>query len=708
MRTRRFANTERIRSKERRLHQVNLRRDLALLHSVLPKGVLTDVLHTTTGTTSTIHTPLRALVVTAEETWRVDFAEVPDPTGGFDDVVIPPGKQVGELASDATVSFAGQPVGDYIVYAQHILVDENPETREPPGKYASGTGVFPEHRDFFGHGKPDGTPIPRENFDSTLTPETVSEAVDRLTIAFAAVDSVPANATPLIRVTWNGTSVVSSTVIARTLDFTTLYDHIGARGSDVHAVATTTTAGFMSAADKTKLDAATSSKTASTLAMRDSGGRLRVANPSHDDDAANKGYVDDVVSDIVSALDDHIGSGGSAHASATTSVAGFMSASDKAKLDAATSSKTANTLAMRDPSGRIRVDTPSHDDDAANKGYVDSAVSGIANTLNDHIGSGGNAHANATTSVAGFMSAADKSKLDGATSAPTANRLAMRDALGRIMVAAPATANDAVNKQYVDDTVGTPLANHIGAGGSAHASATTSVAGFMSASDKAKLDAATSSKTASTLAMRDSSGRLRVDTPSHNDDVANKGYVDGAVSGIASTLNGHIGSGGNAHAVATTSVAGFMSASDKAKLDTATSSRTASTLAMRDSGGRLRVANPSHNDDAANKGYVDGKVASLPSAIYWGRTAAGGTSFAAAPPGWTISAQSADTVRITHNLGTVNYSVALTPVGFSFAYISTIGSSYFEVRTLTLGIADVDDLTGIAAHAAFHFAVIVS
>ena len=295
MRTRRFANTERIRSKERRLHQVNLRRDLALLHGVLPKGVLTDVLHTTTGTTSTVHTPLRALVATAEETWRVDFADVPDPTGGFDDVVIPAGKQVGELASDATVSFAGQSVGDYVVYAQHSLVDENPETREPPGKYAGGTGVFPEHRAFFNHGKADGTPIPREGFDSTLQPETVSEAVDRLTIAFAAVDDVPANATPLIRVTWNGTSVASSTVIARTLDFTTLYDHIGSGGS-AHATATAFADGFMSAADKSKLSAATALALPDTLAMRSSAGRIKVQDPDEDTDAANKRYVDGAVS----------------------------------------------------------------------------------------------------------------------------------------------------------------------------------------------------------------------------------------------------------------------------------------------------------------------------------------------------------------------------------------------------------------------------
>lgn len=298
MRTRRFANTERIRSKERRLQEVLKRRDLALLLGTMPKGVLTPVSHTTTGTTSTVHAPLRALVATAQETWQVDFADVPDPTGGFEDVVIPAAKQIGELASDQVLSFAGQSVGTYVVYAQHKLADENPEQRDPPGKYAGGTGVFSEHRDFFNHGQADGTPIPREGYDSTLTPETVSEAVDRLTIAFAAENSVPADATPLVRVIWNGSSISSSEVVARTLDITDLYSHIGSRGTNAHAVATTSVAGFMSAADKAKLDGAETGAGAFTLMMRDGNGRVQVASPAVTADVATKEYVDNTVSSV--------------------------------------------------------------------------------------------------------------------------------------------------------------------------------------------------------------------------------------------------------------------------------------------------------------------------------------------------------------------------------------------------------------------------
>jgi hypothetical protein len=56
--------------------------------------------------------------------------------------------------------------------------------------------------------------------------------------------------------------------------------------------ATGSAAGSMSAADKTKLDAATDAATASTLMLRDASGRAKVADPSADTDIANKEYVD--------------------------------------------------------------------------------------------------------------------------------------------------------------------------------------------------------------------------------------------------------------------------------------------------------------------------------------------------------------------------------------------------------------------------------
>jgi len=59
-----------------------------------------------------------------------------------------------------------------------------------------------------------------------------------------------------------------------------------------------------------------------------------------------------------------------------------------------------------------------------------------------------------------------------------------------------------------------------------HANATATASGFMSAADKAKLDNATNLNTASTLMMRDSTGRARVELPLSSNDIANKNYVD--------------------------------------------------------------------------------------------------------------------------------------------------------------------------------------
>ena len=77
------------------------------------------------------------------------------------------------------------------------------------------------------------------------------------------------------------------------------------------------------------------------------------------------------------------------------------------------------------------------------------------------------------------------------------------------------------------DTPGVTLkqcSDHINAG--THANATSSTNGFMSATDKAKLDGATASNTASKIIARDSNGRAKVSNPSDSYDIVNKQYVD--------------------------------------------------------------------------------------------------------------------------------------------------------------------------------------
>ena len=66
--------------------------------------------------------------------------------------------------------------------------------------------------------------------------------------------------------------------------------------------------------------------------------------------------------------------------------------------------------------------------------------------------------------------------------------------------------------------------NHISSG--THQNATINSNGFMSYTDKQKLDNATPEHTSSRLMMRDSNGRAKVQSPSGSYDIANKTYVD--------------------------------------------------------------------------------------------------------------------------------------------------------------------------------------
>ena len=66
----------------------------------------------------------------------------------------------------------------------------------------------------------------------------------------------------------------------------------------------------------------------------------------------------------------HIQSG--THQNASVNANGFMSYSDKQKLDNSTAEYTANRLMMRDSNGRAKVKNPSTDYEIANKKYVDT------------------------------------------------------------------------------------------------------------------------------------------------------------------------------------------------------------------------------------------------------------------------------------------------------------------------------------------------
>jgi hypothetical protein len=153
----------------------------------------------------------------------------------------------------------------------------------------------------------------------------------------------------------------------------------------------------------------------------------------------------------------------------------------------------------------------------------------------------------ATQTSKGAMSSADKAKLDGIESGATGDQTASEILTAIKTVDGTGSGLDADLLDGVE---------HRGAGGtSEHPVATTSQAGFMSTSDKSKLDGMESGATADMTA---------------SEILASLKTVDGSGSGLdADLLDGysHRGQGGGEHAIATTGADGFLSAGDKAKLD---------------------------------------------------------------------------------------------------------------------------------------------
>jgi hypothetical protein len=98
---------------------------------------------------------------------------------------------------------------------------------------------------------------------------------------------------------YNGTAWVSLTAGGGSVTAVTGTAPIVSSGGSTPAIsitaATGSAPGSMSAADKTKLDAATSSPSASTLALRDGSGRMQAATPSAGNDVTNKTYVDNLI-----------------------------------------------------------------------------------------------------------------------------------------------------------------------------------------------------------------------------------------------------------------------------------------------------------------------------------------------------------------------------------------------------------------------------
>jgi|GEM_PF-2212594 len=305
----------------------------------------------------------------------------------------------------------------------------------------------------------------------------------------------------------------------------------GARGGGtLHAAATTATNGFMSGADKTKLDGieagATADQTAAeiltALKTVDGATSLLDADLLDGQEGAYYQNANNLNAGTLPAArfsDTTHGNraGGTLHPAATTTVNGFMSGADKTKLDGIEAGATADQTAAEILTALKTVDGTTSLLDAdlldgqegafyQNAGNLNAGLLPAARFDDASHGNraGGTLHPAVSPTVNGFMSSADKTKLDGIEAGATADLTAAEiltalktvDGTTSLLDADLLDGQEGAFYQNAGNlNAGTLPAARFSdtthgnrGGGTLHPAATTTVNGFMSSADKTKLD----------------------------------------------------------------------------------------------------------------------------------------------------------------------------------------------------------------------------
>jgi hypothetical protein len=348
----------------------------------------------------------------------------------------------------------------------------------------------------------------------------------------------------------------------------------------VIGAATTTLAGVMSAADKTKLDGIESGAEANptpTEIVSDIDAELGSADWRT---GGGGGATDlDATADADSVTVASSTGDDAVIVAATTSAAGVMSAADKTKLDGVEAGAEVNPSGAEIASS-LDTELGSSDWRTGGAGVTDLsvAVDGTSVTVESSTGDDAVIDA-ATTTDAGVMSAADKSKLDGIEAGAQANPGSATTSVPGLMSATDKTKLDGIQSGA-----------QVNPG-----NATTSTSGLMSSTDKTKLDGIQAGAQVNPgVATSGSTGLMSSTDKSKLDGIEAGAEVNPTATEIVSAIDGQLGSsawqtGGatnitvtpDADSVAinsssgtdadfpaaTTSTAGAMTAADKTKLD---------------------------------------------------------------------------------------------------------------------------------------------
>ncbi|BFH13540.1 hypothetical protein WJ0W_004076 [Paenibacillus melissococcoides] len=182
-------------------------------------------------------------------------------------------------------------------------------------------------------------------------------------------------------------------------------------------------------------------------------------------------------------------SGDHRHPNATDTTDGFMSAQDKAKMDASTASATPGTLAQRDASGRMKTAAPSAKTDVARKAEVDAVQADLDShkadavmhvTAEDHEKLG-SIEEGAEVNQPAF------SKVNDIEAGEKTDALTFKGGVGIKITTNPNT-NEVTFTASGDSTPGDHGSSHTEHGADPIPNATAKEGGLMSAVDKAEFD----------------------------------------------------------------------------------------------------------------------------------------------------------------------------------------------------------------------------